>query len=144
MPPHPAQALILFIYLFLRPLCPSKQLVLIKQSCHRQELGNKKLKAGETRLGRARLSQCSVLTVCDLVLVKVFLSTSVVLWSSHIVLWSLGFLLWKMELVIVFLWLCSCAFGRSGAICQSLLSLFPGLQKLLASPAFHLPLSACL
>lgn len=37
----------------------------------------------------------------DLILAKVSLATSGVLWPSHIDLWSLGFLLRKMELVII-------------------------------------------
>lgn len=42
----------------------------------------------------------------NLVLAKVSLATSGVLWPSHIDLWSLGFLLRKMELVIIYLSLC--------------------------------------
>lgn len=42
-------------------------------------------------------------TAGDLVLVKVFLTTSRVLWPSHTALWSFGFFLWKMQLVIIYL-----------------------------------------
>lgn len=64
--------------LFLRPPCPSKQLVFMKQSCNKQELGNRELEVMDLMPWSP---QCRRLTGLGLglVLVKVFLPTSGVL-----------------------------------------------------------------
>lgn len=73
----------------------------MKQSCHKQELGNRELEVMDLMTWPP---QCRRLTGLGLGLglVKVFLPTSGVLRPSHIILWSRGFLLWKIDLVMIY------------------------------------------